>query len=94
MRCTTLRSTERSATINRYARITGDAISYAAGRLTRERGRLGREGLRAVIERFVGEQATPPAGAPDARKHPVRCPNVRRIFDGLLEAVEEMRHGL
>jgi uncharacterized protein YdiU (UPF0061 family) len=85
---------ERSATINRYARITGDAISYAAGRLTRERGRLGREGLRAVIERFVGEQATPPPGAPDAPRHPVRCPNARRIFDGLLEAVEEMRHGL
>jgi hypothetical protein len=84
----------RAETINRFARITGDAIAHAAGRLVRERNRLGRDGLRTVIGRFVDEQSPLGRAGTSDKKQSVRGQNARRVFDGLLDTVEEMRHGL
>ncbi len=85
---------ERSGVINRFARITGDSITHAVQRLVRERRRLGRAGLHAVIERFIGEQVLLPEPRPAGKREAVRGRNARRVFDGLLETVESFRHGL
>ncbi len=85
---------ERSGVINRFARITGDSITHAVQRLVRERRRLGRAGLHAVIERFIGEQVLLPEPRSAGKREAVRGRNARRVFDGLLETVESFRHGL
>ncbi|HKQ61407.1 MAG TPA: hypothetical protein VJS92_08940, partial [Candidatus Polarisedimenticolaceae bacterium] len=61
-------------------------------RLTRARHRLGPEGLVALIQRFVREQAPRPELSPAARALPGR--DAKRVFDALLEVVAELRHGL
>ena len=85
---------ERSAVINHFARITGDSITHAAGRLVRERTRLPRAALRAIVERFLHEQTLLPAPGHATKIQAVRSRNARRVFDALIETVEEFRHGL
>jgi hypothetical protein len=50
----------RSAIVNRFARITGDASIDAARRLVRERKRLGPDATYALIRRIIEEHATLP----------------------------------
>ena len=80
----------RSATINAYARITGDAIAHAAARLSRARKTLGPDGLFEVIDRFARRQAqTADAGAEAPRR-----PNAKRVFDDLFALTIKTRDGL
>ena len=46
----------RSAVINRYDRITGDAVELASSHLNRSRRRIGRDALQQVIGGLVGHQ--------------------------------------
>ena len=85
---------ERSARINRYARLTGDASTYAAARLARRRRSLGPERLTRVVARFVEEQAPRPGESSGPRRLGADDPDVRRALDGLLALAEECRHGL
>ena len=88
------RVARRSAVINRYDRITGDAVEYAAARLIRSRRSLGQEALHAVIEGLVGHQdrRVPPAGSrPTPRPE---SPAAQRVLGALLGVVAEYRHGL
>jgi len=71
----------RSASVNAYARVTGDAITHAARRLARSRKRLGPAATWQVVRRFAG--GTPP-----------RSKNAKRVFDDLLRLVIESRDGL
>jgi hypothetical protein len=71
----------RSASINGYARVTGDAITHAARRLARGRKRLGPTATWEVVKRFAW------GGAP-------RSKNAKRVFDDLLRLVIDSRDGI
>jgi hypothetical protein len=83
----------RSAVINRYDRITGDAVELASSRLNRSRRRLGRDALQEVIEGLVGHQdrrVAKPANGAAQRASPAG----QRVLGALLELVADYRHGL
>jgi len=84
---------ERSAVRNRFDRITGDAVVYAADLLARERRALGPDGVWAVLNRFVRHQTLIPElrtpGSP-----PRLGRSARRAFDEILGILAECRHGL
>ncbi len=80
----------RSATINAYVRITGDAVTHAAARLARARKTLGPDGLFEVVDRFARRQAK----TPDARGDPPRRANAKRVFDELFALAIKSRDGL
>jgi inactivated superfamily I helicase len=84
----------RSAVINRYDRITGDAVEFAAARLIRSRRSLGHDALHAVIEGLVGHQdrRLPPAGSAAAQRPESAA--AQRVLGALLEVVADYRHGL
>jgi uncharacterized protein YdiU (UPF0061 family) len=88
------RVARRSAVINRYDRITGDAVEFAAARMTRSRRSLGHDALHAVIEGLVEHQdrRVPPAGN-GAGASPA-SPAAQRVLGALLEVVADYRHGL
>jgi hypothetical protein len=73
----------RSAAVNTYARVTGDAIAHAASRLARSRRRLGPDATYEVVNLF----AAGGGGAP-------LNPDARRVFDDLLRLVVVSRDGL
>jgi hypothetical protein len=84
---------ERSAVQNRFDRITGDAVVYAADLLTRRRRALGPDGVWAVLDRFVRHQTLVPelrvpGSTPRLRR------SARRAFDEILGILAECRHGL
>ena len=81
----------RSAAINAYARITGDAVAHAAARLVRSRRVLGPDALYDVIERFA-ERQTKSAGAKGGAAP--RRPDAKRVFDDLFALVVHGRDGL
>ncbi len=84
----------RSAVINRYDRITGDAVELASSHLNRSRRRIGRDALQQVIGGLVGHQdrrVARPEG--DDTGHPA-SPAGRRVLGALLELVADHRHGL
>ena len=82
----------RSAVINRFDRITGDAALYAARRLIRARRRLSERELHSVIERYLDLQTRNPEKS--GRQAPLKGPNAKRVFDSLLDLTAELRHGL
>ncbi|MFI5217582.1 MAG: hypothetical protein ACHQ3O_13665 [Candidatus Limnocylindria bacterium] len=88
------RVARRSAVINRWDRITGDAVEYAAARLMRSRRSLGHDALHGVIGGLVGHQdrRVPPAAL--AREPRPGSPAAQRVLGALLDVVAEYRHGL
>jgi hypothetical protein len=72
----------RSASVNAYARVTGDAVAHAAVHLTRRRAKLGPDALYEIIDRFA-----------ELRTAPDR-PDAKRVFDELLALAVETRDGL
>ncbi len=83
---------QRSAVINRRERITGDGAEYATDRLLRHRRRLGRGGLIRVIAEFVNLQDLNPENRVSGTRVVAR--DARRVLDGLIEVVTDLRHGL
>ncbi|MFN7967264.1 MAG: hypothetical protein U0V87_16425 [Acidobacteriota bacterium] len=86
-------ASERSAVINRYARITGDSGNYAARRLFLARRRLSPERLYDLIRAFVVSQNLIPEREPKAAQTP-RDRDARRVFDQLMQGLEYYRHSL
>ena len=82
----------RSAVINRFDRITGDAALYAAQRLIRARRRLSERELHGVVERYLALQTRNPDRTD--RPNPLKGPNAKRVFDSLLDLTAELRYGL
>jgi hypothetical protein len=84
---------QRSAVINRFARITGDSANYAARRLYLNRRRLSPEAIHALIRAFVVNQNLVPEreGGGAAR---LAGSDSRRVFDILMGAVDYYRHGI
>ena len=88
------RLTRRSAVINRFDRITGDAVELASSRLSRSRRHLGRDALQDVIEGLIGHQDRRVTRRRSGR--PARPESVagQRVLGALLEIVTDYRHGL
>jgi hypothetical protein len=84
----------RSAVINRYDRVTGDAALHVARRLLRQRKRLGAQRLTELVERFVELQTLIPERKHSARAREDDDPDVRRVLGFAAEVVEELRYGL
>jgi hypothetical protein len=80
----------RSASINAYARITGDAVAHAAARLARARKSLGPDGVFAVVDRFARLHAR----AESEGAKPPRRGGAKRIFDTLFALSVSTRDGL
>lgn len=72
----------RSALINAYTRVTGDAIAHASAHLARRCRTLGPDALYEVVDRFADLRTAP--GRPDAK----------RVFDELFALVVATRDGL
>jgi hypothetical protein len=84
----------RSAIINRFARITGDASIDVAARLSRTRRRLDAGQIYAVIRALVGDHLSVPE-ARGARPAPVPSgAAARRAVEALRGAIAGNRHGL
>jgi hypothetical protein len=58
----------RSAVINHFARITGDAVDHASTRLIRNRRKLSPEAIYRLIRRFAADQEIDPDSAGGARQ--------------------------
>jgi hypothetical protein len=84
----------RSAILNRYARITGDAATYAVDRLLKKRGVLSADEIYRIIHSFVREQTLVPEEIPRRRKTRGLSRGAKDIFDDMLSLVVEYRHGL
>jgi hypothetical protein len=85
---------QRSARINRYARITGDAALHAAKTLIRNRRRLPCDRMYAIISRFVEDQTRLPERRIFRGGRPLRQPDAKRVFNRLLDLLEECEYGL
>ncbi len=84
---------ERSATINVFARITGDAVTYASGSLVKHVKKLSPEALNTIVNRFAASQVQVPEKVHDSKFSRIREAGVRKLFDELLETVESLAHG-
>ena len=85
----------RSATINRYDRITGDSIDFITARLIRKRKEFTARQLYRVIDRFVRRQdLRPPHEEEAAGSRDQDSPKIRQAVDGLLEVVGLYREGI
>jgi hypothetical protein len=80
----------RSASVNAYARITGDAVAHAAERLARARKSLGPDGVFAVIDHFARRHA--PSRQKDGE--PPHRDDAKRVFDALFALSVSNRDGL
>jgi uncharacterized protein YdiU (UPF0061 family) len=85
---------ERSSVINRYARITGDAATYAVARLLRKGALPPPDEVYRVIHSFVRAQILVPEELPRGRVTPGLSRGAKEIFDDMLSYVVECRHGL
>src|SRR6185295_4801827 len=85
---------ERSSVINRYARITGDAATYAVARLVRKGALPAADDGYRVIHSFVRAQLLVPEELPRGRRATGLSRGAKEIFDDMLSYVVECRHGL
>lgn len=83
----------RSAVLNRFDRITGDSVIYAADLLTRDRRALGPDGLWTVLDRFVRHQTLVPEIRASGGPAPLHQ-SARRAFGEILGILAQCRHGL
>jgi predicted HTH domain antitoxin len=87
---------ERSALINRYQRVTGDAVIYVASNLIRNRRKLTSEELHHVFTAFVGEQILIPENVVNFDKpmEKVANTNSKKVYENMLKIVKECREGI
>ena len=83
----------RAAARNRYDRITGDAVFYAARRLVRHHKRLRSDVFHDVIRRFISHQVRLPTGRRSGGSEVGRA-DAKRVFDHLLHLTAQCRHRL
>jgi len=86
----------RSATLNRYDRITGDSVDHVSNRLIRARRRLGPDALYRLIQRFTDYQDLIPEHE-SARLEdgaPALPEAAERVFARMVALAGEYREGL
>jgi uncharacterized protein YdiU (UPF0061 family) len=88
--------TERSALINRYERVTGDAILHAGKRLVNVSAHMRQQDVQAMFERFVAEQVLRPEHFKTMARRERRRSGKRasRVLRAMLKDVRDMRSGL
>ena len=84
----------RSAVVNRFARITGDAAIDVAARLSRTRRRLDSDAIYAVIRALVDEHLCVPEARRAGPASLPREPAAQRAVEALRRAIAGNRHGL
>jgi len=87
---------ERAALINRYARVTGDAVLYAGERLVKSAKRMDSRAVHAMFQQFVEQQVLQPAFVHTnrSRRSVLRNPKARHILRAMLQDVRNLRSGL
>jgi hypothetical protein len=84
----------RSAVINRFARITGDASIDVATRLSRTRRRLDADAIYAVVRALVEDHLSVPEARGAGPAPLPREPAARRAIEALRRSIAGNRHGL
>ncbi|MEJ2650266.1 MAG: protein adenylyltransferase SelO family protein [Gammaproteobacteria bacterium] len=87
---------DRTALINRYDRVTGDAVLYVGERLVKGAKTMDSHALHDMFRHFVEQQVLQPE---HFRKHPssrraLRNPRARHILRAMLRDVRNLRSGL
>jgi len=81
---------KRSAIINRYDRITGNAMVYIAQRLSRFRNKITQQDFQAIIDNFVYEQTLKPESRKSLSKTRQK-EKTEKIFNGIMDIVHTCR---
>jgi uncharacterized protein YdiU (UPF0061 family) len=85
----------RSALINRYERVTGDAVIYAAEKLVAGAARLPSTAVQAMFHQFVEQQVLRPEHFSSGDGRPaVRGARARRLLVAMLHDVKVLRAGI
>lgn len=89
---------DRSALINRYDRVTGDAILYVADKMMKSARKLHMNPvlIHDIFKEFVEQQILNPeyfAGAAHRRSR-FKAAKVNQVFDAMLKDVRDMRSGI
>ena len=87
---------ERSSTINRYARVTGDAVIHISEKMMQSQKDLDSKALHKMFQEFVQAQTLLPKQSeePEEIKQRIRSKQSKKVFHAMLKAVEECREGI
>jgi uncharacterized protein YdiU (UPF0061 family) len=87
---------QRTALINRYDRVTGDAVLYAGERLVKGARHMDSHAIHAMFQQFVEQQVLRPEyfRPNDPGRGALRNPKARHILRAMLQDVRNLRSGL
>ncbi len=89
---------DRSALINRYDRVTGDAILYVADKIMKSSKRLNMssELIHDIFKEFVDQQILDPEHFKNSAHghHHLKNEKANQVFDAMLKDVRDMRSGI
>ena len=87
---------ERTALINRYDRVTGDAVLYVGERLVKGAKHMDSRAIHAMFQQFVEQQVLHPDyfHINRSRRGALRNPKARHILRAMLQDVRNLRSGL
>ena len=87
---------DRTALINRYDRVTGDAVLYVGERLVKGARNMNSHALHDMFRQFVEQQVLRPEyfRKQASGRHALRNPRARHILRAMLRDVRNLRSGL
>ena len=87
---------QRTALIDRYDRVTGDAVLYVSGRLVEGARQMGSRAAHAMFQQFVEQQVLRPEYFRVNRpgRSALSNPKARHILRAMLQDVRNLRSGL
>ena len=87
---------QRSALINRYERVTGDAVLYVGERMVKGAKDMDSRAIHAMFHQFVEQQVLRPEYFNRAKPNrgALRSPKARHILRAMLQDVRNLRSGL
>lgn len=87
---------KRSALINRYERVTGDAILHIAKQFILGQKKMSSKSFHALIEKFINDQITNPEGLTIKRKAEFdrEKQNIEKLFNSMMRLVRAQRESL
>ncbi len=80
----------RSATINKYDRVTGDSVCNIVNKIIKHRPKLSAEAIQAILDDFIAYQNLDPDTVGDRKI----SPKYRKLFLELVSLVKDSREGL
>ena len=87
---------KRTALINRYDRVTGDAVLYVGERLVKEAKSMNSKAMHDMFHQFVEQQVLRPEyfHHTKSKRGALRSPKARHILRAMLQDVRNLRSGL